>query len=235
MPKLLQARLRARGLPQPQRLQRLPPASGCGGVLRAAGAAPQLRGRAARVHGAGHPRRAQSRAVKKNIIASSGGTVHRAGALLEDAGPDRDRAARSRSTPATSTRAFCVFKEWHRLERADRGAAVSPMTAGSTLAAGVRVAPAERRRPAGVRHLPGRRRPEAGRRDRGRERVGHRRRQHPQRARAVRRPDPGADLDVRGPEWSYDAHQAGVRRPPGRRQRPGPVAARRRGRHAAGG
>jgi hypothetical protein len=74
----------------------------------------------------------QSRAVKKNIAASSGGTVHRAGAILEDMIPI-DTACPQPFDPATNTRAFCVFKEWHRLERADHATAVSPMTAGSTL------------------------------------------------------------------------------------------------------
>src|SRR5215470_11587358 len=32
-----------------------------------------------------------------------------------------------------NTRAFCVFQEWHRIERQDHATDVSPMTAGSTL------------------------------------------------------------------------------------------------------
>lgn len=76
----------------------------------------------------------QSRAVKKNIFAQSGGITHRAGALLEPelnpgdtACPTFDPAA----TPAPT--AFCTFSEWHRLERVDRAAAVSPMAAGDVL------------------------------------------------------------------------------------------------------
>jgi hypothetical protein len=74
----------------------------------------------------------QSRVVKKNIAAASGGTVHRAGPILEDSVPI-DTACPQPFDPATATRAFCVFKEWHRIERADRATAVSPMTSGSTV------------------------------------------------------------------------------------------------------
>ena len=74
----------------------------------------------------------QSRAVKKNIAAASGGTVHRAGPILEDSIPI-DTACPQPFDPLTATRAFCVFKEWHRIERADRATAVSPMTSGSTV------------------------------------------------------------------------------------------------------
>ena len=74
----------------------------------------------------------QSRAVKKNIAAASGGTVHRAGPILEDSVPI-DTACPQPFDPMTATRAFCVFQEWHRIERADHAAAVSPMASGSTL------------------------------------------------------------------------------------------------------
>ena len=77
----------------------------------------------------------QSRAVKKNIVASSGGTTHRAGAILEDMGTSVDKACPQPFDPATATRAFCVLQAWQQTERQDRIAAgsVSPMTAGSTL------------------------------------------------------------------------------------------------------
>jgi hypothetical protein len=39
----------------------------------------------------------------------------------------------------------------------------------------------------------------------------------------VRGPDAGADLDVRGPEWSYDGEPPGLRRAQRRGQRPRPV------------
>ena len=76
----------------------------------------------------------QSRAVKKNIAPTSGGTTHRAGPLLEDVGTVDDPCPQP-FDPATNTRAICVLEEWHRIERAAALAAgtVSPMTAGSTL------------------------------------------------------------------------------------------------------
>ena len=171
----------------------------------------------------------QSRAVKKNIIASSGGTVHRAGAILEDSVPI-ETACPQPFDAATSTRAFCVFKEWHRLERADRGAAVSPMTAGSTLplafvsrtpngddllhfdthAGGADLKLADATVDAngsvtGVANIRSALAPCAGLT------AGRR----------PGRPRPRVELRLQ---------QAGVRRPPGRGQRPRPVAARRRGR-----
>jgi hypothetical protein len=74
----------------------------------------------------------QSRAVKKNITPDSGGITHRAGPILEDS-VAIDTACPQPFDPATNTRSFCVFKEWHRIERADRAAAVSPMAAGNTV------------------------------------------------------------------------------------------------------
>ena len=56
------ARVRARGLPQPRRLQRLPPALGRAGLLLAVRARAQLRDGAEGVHRARHRRRASSRA-----------------------------------------------------------------------------------------------------------------------------------------------------------------------------
>jgi hypothetical protein len=74
----------------------------------------------------------QSRAVKKNISAQYGGITHRAGPILEDAVPI-DTKCPDTFDPATNTRAFCLFKEWHRIERMDRAASVSAMAASSTL------------------------------------------------------------------------------------------------------
>jgi hypothetical protein len=76
----------------------------------------------------------QSRAVKKNIAATSGGITHRAGPLLEDMGSVDDPCP-SPFDPTTNMRAICVFREWHRIERAAQltNNAVSPMTAGSTV------------------------------------------------------------------------------------------------------
>jgi len=74
----------------------------------------------------------QSRAVKKNIQASAGGIVHRAGPILEDS-VSIDTPCPTPFDAATNTRAFCLFKEWHRIERADHAADLSPMASGSTL------------------------------------------------------------------------------------------------------
>ena len=77
----------------------------------------------------------QSRAVKKNIMAASGGTTHRAGPILEDVNSSVDTPCPQPFDPATATRAFCVLQAWQQTERKDRIAAgtVSPMTAGSVL------------------------------------------------------------------------------------------------------
>ena len=84
----------------------------------------------------------QSRAVKKNIFPASGGITHRAGALLETGSamlldpnaPDstKDCPMFDAANPATATE-LCTFAEWHRQERADRAAAVSPMASGDKL------------------------------------------------------------------------------------------------------
>ena len=75
----------------------------------------------------------QSRAVKKNIPVQRGGTVHRAGAILEDEGHTVDDPCPQPFDPATNTRAFCVFQAWHQAERQDRAAVVSPMKSGDVL------------------------------------------------------------------------------------------------------
>jgi hypothetical protein len=77
----------------------------------------------------------QSRAVKKNIIAGSGGMTHRAGSILEDINTSVDTPCPQPFDPTTATRAFCVLAAWQQTERQDRIAAgtVSPMTAGSVL------------------------------------------------------------------------------------------------------
>jgi hypothetical protein len=84
----------------------------------------------------------QSRAVKKATV---GGITHRGGALLEDEGvaagtpcpatfpsPYDPTATYSATNPA-SARAVCVIQEWHRLERIDRAASVSTMAMGETV------------------------------------------------------------------------------------------------------
>ncbi len=90
----------------------------------------------------------QSRAVKKTILTSGPGAVgitHRGSAVLEDEGttsampcpatfPDPfDPTISYDPAKPTSARAFCVLEEWHRRERADRAASVSPMATGDVL------------------------------------------------------------------------------------------------------
>jgi Hydrazine synthase alpha subunit middle domain/WD40-like Beta Propeller Repeat len=90
----------------------------------------------------------QSRAVKKTILTAGAGSVgitHRGSAVLEDEGATSDVACPTPfpaafdptisydPTKPTSARAFCVLKEWHRIERADRAASVSPMAMGDVL------------------------------------------------------------------------------------------------------
>jgi WD40-like Beta Propeller Repeat len=75
----------------------------------------------------------QSRAVKKNILAQHGGTTHRAGAILEDSGASPDDPCPQPFNAATNTRAFCVFQAWQQTERQDRAASLSPMKSGDVL------------------------------------------------------------------------------------------------------
>ena len=83
----------------------------------------------------------QSRAVKKNVVPLSGGIAHRAGALLET--PNFSTTTDVCPTPfdPVTTNAFCTFAEFHRLERADRAAAVSPMSVGDILRLAVVIRP----------------------------------------------------------------------------------------------
>jgi hypothetical protein len=75
----------------------------------------------------------QSRLVKKNLfIKSSQGIEHRGGALLEGPGPDSTAPCPTPFDPATAS-AFCTVAEWHRLERQDHAAEVSPLAPGSTV------------------------------------------------------------------------------------------------------
>jgi hypothetical protein len=75
----------------------------------------------------------QSRAVKKNILADEGGTTHRAGPILEDLNASATDPCPQPFDPATSTRAVCVFEAWQQIERQDRAATVSSMKAGDVL------------------------------------------------------------------------------------------------------
>ena len=161
------ARLRARGVPQPRRLQRLPAALG------------RERLRSRRWRCAATTRRwrdefmaldtvdvKQSRAVKKNIAPASGGITHRAGPILEDSVADRHAPARSRSTPRRTRAPSACSRNGTASSAMDRAGVGVGDGVGQHAAAGVRVAPAERRHAAAVRHLRGRRRSQAGRRDR---------------------------------------------------------------------
>ena len=79
----------------------------------------------------------QSRAVKKTIFASSGGMTHRAGPVLDGVDPvtliaDSVGPCPATFDPATAS-AFCTFKQWHAIERQDRAADVSPMASGDVL------------------------------------------------------------------------------------------------------
>jgi hypothetical protein len=75
----------------------------------------------------------QSRAVKKGLLIGSGGMVHRAGSVLESPGFDVAMGTCPSPFDPMTANAFCVMAEWHRIERQDRGAAVSPMAAGDRL------------------------------------------------------------------------------------------------------
>ena len=73
----------------------------------------------------------QSRAVKKTI---AGGITHRGGALLEDEDVASTVPCPSPFDPTdAAARAFCIVQEWHRLERVDQAADVSPMNTGDVL------------------------------------------------------------------------------------------------------
>ena len=170
----------------------------------------------------------QSRAVKKNIAAASGGTVHRAGPILEDSVPI-DTACPQPFDPATATRAFCVFKEWHRIERADRAADGVADGVGQhacrwrscrvrrtatrccefdTFAGGADLKLAD------ATH--------------GRERRGHQRRQHPQRRSGRARASPPAPPTSAAPSGATTAARSIFAGRPSAAQRPRSVAAGRR-------
>jgi hypothetical protein len=75
----------------------------------------------------------QSRAIKKNIDPHTVGITHRAGPILEDAESATDPCPQP-FDPTTNTRSICVFTEWHRLERTAAAASVSAMPATIPLA-----------------------------------------------------------------------------------------------------
>jgi hypothetical protein len=154
----------------------------------------------------------QSRAVKKTLFAASGGIPHRGGPLLEGAAATSSAAACPAAYDPASATAFCTFVEWHRLERADRAASVSPM--GGAAAGGQSLTLAFVARPPDPDGLLefDTYRPGADLRlaDAAIDAMG--------RVTAVTNPRSaltgcagldaaGGGLDVRGPDWSYDAGQ----------------------------
>ena len=84
----------------------------------------------------------QSRIVKKTTV---GGITHRGGSLLEDEGvpssvdcptpfpASYDPTLTFDPMNPASARAFCVLKEWHRIERMERASSVSTMAMGEIL------------------------------------------------------------------------------------------------------
>jgi hypothetical protein len=73
-----------------------------------------------------------SRMVRKNIFASNSGIVHRGGPLLES--PDENITAPCPLPfDAATATAFCVLREWHRLERLDRAGDVSALAPNDTV------------------------------------------------------------------------------------------------------
>ena len=75
----------------------------------------------------------QSRAVKKTIFSSSGGIPHRAGSVLESESFDTSVGTCPTPYAPATANAFCTLAEWHRIERADHAASVSPMADGDVL------------------------------------------------------------------------------------------------------
>ncbi len=79
----------------------------------------------------------QSRAVKKTIFASSGGMTHRAGPVLDGFADGSNVADSAAPCPTvydpTMASAFCTLHEWHRIERQDHAADVSPMATGDVI------------------------------------------------------------------------------------------------------
>jgi hypothetical protein len=143
----------------------------------------------------------QSRLVKKNLLPSSGGIPHRGGPLLEGAVVETD--CPTPYDPANAT-AFCTVKEWHRTERMDHAGDIS---AGMTLPLAYVSRPPDGdglvdfdtfRGGADLKladaHL---------------DEAGHL--VSVDNARSALQPCnglvAGAELDVRGPEWSYDGNQ----------------------------
>ena len=217
MPKLLAARLRAGGLPQPRRLQRLPAALGRERVVRAAArCAATTRPRCDEFMALDTDRR---QAVARGEEEHRGGVGrHRPPRRADPGGCGRRSTppARSRSIPRPPPAPFCVFQEWHRIERADHASAVSPMASGSTLPLAFVSRP-----PSGSTLLEfdtfaggaDLKLADATMGANG----GDERRQHPQRARAVQRAWPPAPPTSAAPSGATTARRSSSRGGPARR------------------
>jgi len=82
----------------------------------------------------GSPEPRVSRVVAKNLIPSHGGITHRAGAELETPGESADPADCAQPFDPDTASPLCVLTEWLRLERAELPARYrADMSAGSTL------------------------------------------------------------------------------------------------------
>jgi hypothetical protein len=147
-----------------------------------------------------------SRAVRKNIGPESGGISHRAGPLLETPGHSVREPCPDAYDAATAT-PLCTLAEWHRLERADRGADTPTLAPGEVVPiAYVARPPAadsllsfDTFRPGADLRIADARLGAGGRV----EAVAASRSALDACAGLAGR----ADVDVRGPEWSYDARE----------------------------
>ena len=202
------ARLRARGVPQPRRVQRLPAALGRAGLLRAARRCNRNYEAAADgVHGPRHPRRAAVARREEEHLRS----------IRRHRPPGRADCSRTSAsdTPCPTpfdpqppnTRAFCVVQG----VAPHRAAAARPpgrcRRCRGHSADGVRGASARRDNLLQFDTYRGRRRPQAGRRHRRTRTARSRRSPTSRSALGPCAGLAGQDVDVRGPEWSYDGRE----------------------------
>lgn len=145
-----------------------------------------------------------SRLVRKNLFLSRGGIAHRGGALLESPSEDSTDPCPTPYDPTTAS-ALCTLAEWHRLERRDHATSVSALRPGDRIPLAFVARPADGDSPVefdtwrGGADLkladaligPG-----------GRIEAIENTRSGLQTCAGLAG---RADLDVRGPEWSYDA------------------------------
>ncbi len=146
----------------------------------------------------------QSRLVKKNLFPARGGIAHRGGPLLEGPGPDSSAPCPTPFDAAKSS-AFCMFKEWHRIEREDHRTTVSPLARAAVIPLAFVSRPPDSDGPLEFDTFRGGadlKLADAHLGDDGRVATVDN-------VRSALGPCAGLagrmDLDVRGPEWSYDA------------------------------